>query len=342
MVLACLAGCEAVDGRPMPPAGPVGRIELSDTLRLDDGAASILAAPRWAQLGSSGTLLVADRSDRDIKLYDRDGNRIATVGRAGPGPGEFASLMSAEFLADSIVAYDFANGVLTVFDPTGGVGRTLRFREPPWRVKAVADSLLLAIYHPAREGSLISLLRADGEVVTSFFELPRDVARQAQVRANSAVWADAFGDLIVAGLFGDDRVVAFTVDGEPIDTLYLPVPRFAQVAEEHEGALRAADGAWHTDGMAALMTLVALRNGTVAFQIADYDTTHGTDLLEGGLIGIARITSDGLRLVAQDTVSMGLLGRTVDGVGLVMGYTAAVAGRYQVARLRSGTPGSVP
>jgi len=276
-------------------------------------------------------LFVVDNSDRNIKLYDASGRRTATIGRSGEGPGEFMSLMSAGFLGDSMLGYDFVRGIATVFTPEGEASRTLRFAPAPWAVRAFDDSLLIAVYHPAQRRNLIQLLRRDGTVERAFFDVPADMARFPEVPANSVLWLDSFDDVIFAAFFGDDRVFALSPDGRTIATLQLEVPRFADVAAQHEGKLRSGT-VWHQHGLRTIMQVVALEDSTVAIQTAAYDTELGTDRVEGGELLIARLQGDALEITARRTVSVGLFGHDVSGAPLGLGYSDAVGGRYFLAR----------
>lgn len=91
-------------------------------------------------------------------MYDGGtGERVRTVGRAGAGPGEFSSLISAQTYGDSLVASDFALHRVSVLSNAGVQARELVLASKPYDVRVLDDSLLLAIRHPGQGGKLLSI-----------------------------------------------------------------------------------------------------------------------------------------------------------------------------------------
>ncbi|MGD2123091.1 MAG: 6-bladed beta-propeller [Gemmatimonadota bacterium] len=72
---------------------------------------------------------VADRRRNQIFLYDESGNHRRTVGGPGGGPGEFQALGSLRVLGDSLLAFDWRTGRLTIFDLDGGLLATTQLQE---------------------------------------------------------------------------------------------------------------------------------------------------------------------------------------------------------------------
>lgn len=68
-----------------------------------------------------GRLAVPLSGPREIRLFDSRGTHLATVGRAGEGPGEFVSLQAAWARGDTIEAFDDRLHRVTRFLPGGGV-----------------------------------------------------------------------------------------------------------------------------------------------------------------------------------------------------------------------------
>lgn len=338
LALATMSAC----GEPHQEAAPAisDTILLSRIADLDDDTASVIGAPSWVGEGPQGSFYVVDRSDRDVKFYDSTGRRIATIGRSGGGPGEFSSLMSAEFLADSLVAYDFMRGTATIFSPSAEPVRTILLSGTTWRVRVIDDSLLLAIGHPTQTGDLLRVLRRDGTVVRTFFRTPKSMKTYPEVAANSTVWADAYDGKVYVALFGDDRIFVYSVGGEQITTLQVDIPTFAAIAEANGGRLRNGDGTWAHHDTPAFMQVVALANGQVAYQIANYDTRVGTDVVAGSHIVFAGMHADQLVPIAKDSVPAGLIGRDSQGRALALGYLKDIEGRYYLARI--APPRNVP
>jgi hypothetical protein len=69
---------------------------------------------------SDGDFVVVDGGAREVRLYDRDGKFVRTLGGPGSGPGEFRD--PAQVLvraADSVIVWDNANYRITRFDSAG-------------------------------------------------------------------------------------------------------------------------------------------------------------------------------------------------------------------------------
>lgn len=61
-----------------------------------------------------------------LRVFDANGAHLRDIGRAGDGPGEFRGLHSVSLLrGDSIAAWDFRLGRMSVFDPAGRMAREL-------------------------------------------------------------------------------------------------------------------------------------------------------------------------------------------------------------------------
>lgn len=309
-------------------------IQLTRLVDLQDDTASVIGAPIWVGETPQGSFYVVDRSDRDVKFYNARGRRMGTIGRSGGGPGEFSSLTAAEFLNDSLLAYDLTRGMATIFSPSGEPARTIRFTQPaPWRLHVVSDSLLLAISHPGQRDNLLRILRRDGSEVSSFFPKPKEFIEFPVVAMNSTVFADSFGDRVYAALFGGDRIFVFSLTGDLITTLQIDVPTLGAIAEANSGKLQRADGTWLQHDMRAIMGIVALADNQVAYQMATYDTKVGTDLVSGGEIVFAVLHGKNLLPIARDSLPAGLFGRDALGRALALGYVRDIEGRYFIGRL---------
>lgn len=100
------------------------RFALQDTLRLveiveiGDSEGTDLAMPVGPQLGSDGTIHVADLGYRDIRVFSPDGALLHTVGEFGEGPGEFrAPGIFTLGVEDSLFVYDRVLRRLSAFTP---------------------------------------------------------------------------------------------------------------------------------------------------------------------------------------------------------------------------------
>jgi hypothetical protein len=86
---------------------------------------------------ADGRIIVPHLSATEILVYSAEGERIASFGRAGSGPGEFGEL-SAVFpiRGDSILVYDIAQLRASVFDRDGQLART--FTPPSLRPGSIS------------------------------------------------------------------------------------------------------------------------------------------------------------------------------------------------------------
>ena len=320
-------------------------IAIEPLVVLDDKGEALLGRPRWVSLTETGDFVIGDRSDRNIKVYASDGSRTRTVGRAGQGPAEFSSLSSNGILNGSIMGYDFAAGRLTLFAVDGSEAMTVRFGvPPPFTVRVADDSTVLLVGHPSRPGNLLKLAGTDGAVLSEFFSLSERWVGNAALQ-HMAVFADAFGGLVFAGMFGGDRLRVFDYGGArlaeaPIDS-ERPLRPLDELAKQNREQVRRDDGTWVHHGQRMLMSVVATADSTVTLQIAEYDSVVGTDILDGGLISVLRYAEQTLEPVGQIEAGWGVVGRDDAGRALVMRYHPASRDRYEIGRIIVGT-GSNP
>jgi hypothetical protein len=308
-------------------------------VRLRDDTFPILTRPTQISRDPHGRLIVADRSDKDIKVYGVAGERLATVGGAGLDPGRFAYLNAAQSYGDSLVAYDFPSERVTVFEKGGRVVRTFQPRFVPYTLRTVDDSLLLLIRHPGQGGNLLALMRSDGTVLAKFFD-PRGVLPTQRLRFLSGVLADARDGYVFAAVFGTDSLWVFDYAGRRIATVAIParpwLPRLSELLRRNGGRERNADSSWFHQGVRAVMGLVALDRGSVAIQIAAYDTHEGTDLKRGEH-EVVLVHTDPSRESATRSISTegAMLGRDIDGALLFVSYQDLGARTLRVHRVRA-------
>ena len=86
---------------------------VEDALRLDDGR-----------------ILVANGGTSEVRVFDRTARYVGSWGREGEGPGEFTGLTDLwPWPGDSVMAWDFLQNRLTIFDLDGGFVRTQRLAQ---------------------------------------------------------------------------------------------------------------------------------------------------------------------------------------------------------------------
>jgi hypothetical protein len=171
---------------------------------------------------SDGRLVVANSGTAELRFYDGSGTYLSSSGRKGGGPGEFGGLnwigVSAD---DSILAYDWQNRRISVFDAHGRYARGFLLRDlsqaPPSHTHPAllgAGSLLVGTQRLFSAGPLTTGVYHD-----SVFYLVFD------------------GEGVLADTVGRHAGTEFFVAtlGEDIDLMPLPFGRSAHAAPWHGG-----------------------------------------------------------------------------------------------------------
>jgi hypothetical protein len=100
---------------------------------------------RGLQQRRDGSLVLADRASRQIRLYSYEGEFLGALGGPGQGPGEFRSLERVETVADTVFALD-SDGRVTVVSPDMELIRTF---DLPYHIvdfHSLGDGTFLAEY----------------------------------------------------------------------------------------------------------------------------------------------------------------------------------------------------
>ncbi len=109
-----------------PIYGPeVFFLEEDQSIRDEEGGDYIFASISSIAVNDDGTIFVLDQRDRNIKVFDRNGERLRTIGKPGQGPGEFSRPLSVHCIGkDEIVVVD-ASRRFEFFNQDGEHVRTL-------------------------------------------------------------------------------------------------------------------------------------------------------------------------------------------------------------------------
>jgi hypothetical protein len=125
------AGIRIVENAaPVWKKGQEWRLSAEPTLEIGmaEGAPEyLLSRVSSALRRADGGIVVANGGSNEIRFYDASGRHLRSVGREGEGPGEFRSLGWIQRMpGDSLLAYDFQNRRLSVFDPAGEFVRSFQ------------------------------------------------------------------------------------------------------------------------------------------------------------------------------------------------------------------------
>ncbi len=160
------------------------RFALQDTLQLveiveiGDAEGTDVAMPTGPQLGSNGTIYVADAGYRDVRVFSPDGELLDTIGEFGEGPGEFRSPVNLALGdQDSVFVYDRMLRRVSAFGPlpessfaySFGVGSSAL--RSPTEIFASQDGSLFSAYtrgvnrEEMEEGIWITEINHEGAIV---------------------------------------------------------------------------------------------------------------------------------------------------------------------------------
>ncbi len=89
-----------------------------------------------------GSLLLADRASRQLRLYSRKGEFLGALGGPGEGPGEFSDIQQIELIADTVFALD-SGGRVTVVGPDMELVRTFTLPFSVHEIHSPGDGTLL-------------------------------------------------------------------------------------------------------------------------------------------------------------------------------------------------------
>jgi hypothetical protein len=129
----------------------------------------------WPPAGiahSSGFYAFPAAQGDGILLFDKAGNYYQTVGRRGPGPGEYeAAHLILAGSADSLFVFDRSARTVTVYDAIRRYARSFRSEVPAMSAAFVRSGLVVSgtIRTPDRIGYSLHLVATDGTgVIRSF------------------------------------------------------------------------------------------------------------------------------------------------------------------------------
>ncbi|MBX3132546.1 MAG: 6-bladed beta-propeller [Gemmatimonadaceae bacterium] len=95
---------------------------LRETLRIGEGdvGPTSFSWVKGIEEGADGRIYIYEHSTQDIRVFDRSGAHVKTIGRKGRGPGELENAEGIVFSSDGLLwVRDAANSRFTIFDADG-------------------------------------------------------------------------------------------------------------------------------------------------------------------------------------------------------------------------------
>lgn len=118
-----------------------------------------------------GSILVADRLNRELRLFSSQGELIKTIGRDGAGPGEFRSMLFMRRCAgDSALVFDAVLARVSVFSPSGLYVRGFDPRDlaggslPPSDIWCNAQGMMAVVHRSPDAPSRLGPRRPDVDI----------------------------------------------------------------------------------------------------------------------------------------------------------------------------------
>lgn len=105
----------------LEPAITIGKVEGT--------GADVFGSISALQVDHVGNIYVLDRQSNDLRIFDRQGHHVRTVGRSGKGPGEYSAANGLVWLVeDSLLVVDQQGNRYTILDRAGDYIRSVQRR----------------------------------------------------------------------------------------------------------------------------------------------------------------------------------------------------------------------
>ncbi|MGH7574529.1 MAG: hypothetical protein ACREM1_05280 [Longimicrobiales bacterium] len=128
LLLLLLANCGTPDSNSISDADALTPLRLEEELRIGSVDDPDVGFSRIGDVAvdRDGLVYVAETQDLRIRVYDAEGPRVRTIGRAGQGPGEFGSISGLGLIGDTLWTTDFRLQRVTLMNRLGEVFRTFQ------------------------------------------------------------------------------------------------------------------------------------------------------------------------------------------------------------------------
>jgi hypothetical protein len=216
---------------------------------LEGGGPEVFGQVRSIVSDADGNVYVADGQSAEIRVFDREGRHLRTLGGSGEGPGEFRNLVGLAWAGGSLAAVDPGNARIQLLSPggealgtwptTGATGSFTVFR--PLRsgtgefwardirrseegletiyVRHTADGPADTLAAPARPEGVASGIDCRGPDYISFFQFPSAptlVTGMAAGGQRLVSWTDGYRAAFLDSGGDTVRTVSWTREPPPI------------------------------------------------------------------------------------------------------------------------------
>lgn len=167
-----------------------------------------------------GRIVVANAGTDELRVFDSQGNYLATWGREGEGPTDFRGLVAVEtWPGDSIMAWYTGAMGMAVYDSAGKFGRTFVLQSGagvPWRrprpLAAHQDGTILSVKAPEdADTAVVEVWDGEGALSASLgTHAAAEVIVTTNERGSKYLSWKAYGRQLVTGFWADHVVASPT------------------------------------------------------------------------------------------------------------------------------------
>lgn len=197
----------------------------------EDDVSSVFSNVRDVEVLPQDHIAVVNGSGNEILVFDSSGERVATWGGTGDGPGEFRSLEWLAFLPpDTLAAGDRGLRRVTIFDAAGQYVRSFGTADA---VDRVSNPI------PPRPVGLL----ADGSAIGAAYSQPDPVEGSVRPAVEIVAIPPGGGSVHQIGTWPSDEVAMFEKDGF-LEVTQAPFGRRLHIAPAPNGVWIADDDRW--------------------------------------------------------------------------------------------------
>lgn len=163
--------------RPAASTALLPEMRIGATAERDQGLTRV---PDLA-VAANSAVFVLQSEERLIRVFDRDGRFVRTIGREGEGPGEFRQPLAPGWRADTLWVWDARLNRVSVFQQDGVFLRSFRLPVPGGAMLSAAGYLLEPFVYPGRGsgGAAPLLLMNDGgDIIDTLALIPEEPLQQ--------------------------------------------------------------------------------------------------------------------------------------------------------------------